>query len=236
MANNGKMIVYDKSKTTGAMAEAMGLLDKPKGTQNKRVNKDNSNFRSGKNTPAPIATQPNVNYKDKEGGKNKMVVWKPRQRVLSPEEKREKDIKLTLDALEAMMIEAGDEFTKMKGRNYRVKTGVLDPYGGEVIIRVYQDDNDASDIITIFDDDGVFNDFVAEHNSERAVWDEIRRFCLRKRFFSLRGIHSNINGNPECYLQIKGKVEDYVKMKWQLLDPLKMIYDEDKELREACGL
>ena len=89
------------------------------------------------------------------------------------------------------------------------------------------------DIITLFDDDGVLNDFIAEHDSEQDVWDEIQRFCLRKDFFSLRGIHSNVNGNPECYLQIKGKVEDYVKMKWQLLDTLKMVYDSDEELREA---
>lgn len=239
MANNGKMIVYDKSKTTGAMAAAMGLLDEV--PRKKRVDKDNSNFKNGKNTPTSSETRPNVNYEKKDGGNNNKTKiynknWKPRPRALNPEEKKEKEIKLTLDALEEMMVEAGDEYIKMKGRNYRIKTGITDPYGGEIIIRAFQDPADATDIITLFDDDGVFNDFVAEHDSEREVWDEIQRFCLRKRFFSLRGIHSNVNGNPECYLQIKGKVEDYVKMKWQLLDTLREVYDEDKELREICGL
>ena len=225
MANNnkgGRMIVYDTAKTTGAMAEAMGIAKK----KDKQLKKPASTTNAATNSTTANTTNTN----------NKKFVPKKIKKELTAEEKREKAVKTTLDALEAMMVEAGDEFTKMKGRNYRVKTGVLDPYGGEVIIRVYQDDNDTPDIITIFDDDGVFNDFMAEHDNEREVWDEIQRFCLRKRFFSLRGIHSNVNGNPECYLQIKGKVEDYVKMKWQLLDTLKMIYDEDKELKEICGL
>ena len=225
MANNnkgGRMIVYDTAKTTGAMAEAMGIAKK----KDKQLKKPASTTNAATNSTTANTTNTN----------NKKFVPKKIKKELTAEEKREKAVKTTLDALEAMMVEAGDEFTKMKGRNYRVKTGVLDPYGGEVIIRVYQDDNDTPDIITIFDDDGVFNDFMAEHDNEREVWDEIQRFCLRKRFFSLRGIHSNVNGNPECYLQIKGKVEDYVKMKLQLLDTLKMIYDEDKELKEICGL
>ena len=233
MANNnkgGRMIVYDTAKTTGAMAEAMGIAKKKDKQLKKPANTTNA---ATANTATNTTTNTtNIN----NNNNNKRFVAKKIKKELTVEEKREKAVKTTLDALEAMMVEAGDEFTKMKGRNYRVRTGVLDHYGGEVIIRVYQDDNDAPDIITIFDDDGVFNDFVAEHDNEREVWDEIQKFCLRKQFFSLRGIHSNVNGNPECYLQIKGKVEDYVKMKWQLLDTLKMIYDEDKELREACGL
>ena len=248
MANNGKMIVYNTTKTTGAMAAAMGLFDKGV-SQKKRVDKENSNFKSKENTPTTPQTRPNVNYEKKNyktgqtynknqngyNGKTKVYNpnWKPKQRVLSPEEKREKDIKTTLDALEIMMIDVGDEFTKMKGRNYRVKTGVADPYGGEVVLRVYQDDGDPTDIITVFDDDGVFNDFVAEHDSEQEIWDEIRKICLRKGFYNLRGIHGNKNGNPDCYLQIKGKVEDYVYMKWELLDVLRMVYDSDEELREA---
>lgn len=238
MANNGKMIVYDKSKTTGAMAAAMGLLDEV--PRKKRVDKDNSNFKSDKNTPTTSATRPNVNYGKKDGDNNNKTKvynknWKQRPRMLSPEEQREKGIKLTLDALEEMMIEVGDEYTKMKGRNYRIKTGIIDSYGGEIIIRAFQDPADAADIITLFDDDGVLNDFIYEHDEDE-VRADILRFMSRVGNKDLRFVYNTKNGNPDCYLQIKGKVKDYVYMKWAILDVLQSVYDEDKELREECGL
>lgn len=243
---NSKMIVYNTTKTTGAMAAAMGLFDK--GTsQKKRVDKDNSKFQSKESTPTTPGTQANVNYEKKSyknsqsynsngnnSGKTKVYNknWKPRPRVLSPEEQREKDTKITLDSLEAMMTEAGDEFTKMKGRNYRVKSGVADPYGGEIIIRAYQDPADAPDVITLFDDDGILNDFIYEHD-ENVVRADIMRVMSRMGNKDLCFIWNLKNGNPDCYLQIKGRVEDYVRMKWAILDVLKAVYDSDEELREA---
>ena len=209
-----KVIVYNTSKNTSAMDEAMGIIKAvPKA-------KNNTTLKNGLNNKLPY-TQANVKFNNPHKKKNF-------------NEEKEKKVKIFLDKLEEVFADIDEEYLRLKNRNYYIRTNIKDFYNCTINLRVYHDPYDKTNIITVYDEDNTLIDYIWGCKDIKAEIQYINR--LVQNMASKRAKDFSLEFNPKEGLICKGTVEQYVSMKWVILDLLRDIYDCDKEMREACGL